>query len=268
MSTPLTDRINALTALANGKTGAEDTTLTDAVKRLIDGYGSSTGTDVIIGEEQIVSPSFAEYLYDLIGGETGKIYVALWKGNTELTNQRLIAMLFANYTTACIGGMIRWNAGGIYQGLPVSNTYNARAYPGDVYTVYCIDSDSGELYPVGTDVVSEYIGRDWSNGSVPMVRGNVDHETGEYEENESGSFSISLNYIPVSPGYQFAKSGSAGFLYRVLFYDGDKNFLSGMRFTPNWNIWFTFTIPAEARYMRIATHSADSYKNVYLFRKA
>lgn len=39
MSTPLADRINALTALANEKTGAEDTTLTEAVGRLIDGYG-------------------------------------------------------------------------------------------------------------------------------------------------------------------------------------------------------------------------------------
>lgn len=38
MSTPLTDRINALTASANATTGASDTTLTDAVGRLIDGY--------------------------------------------------------------------------------------------------------------------------------------------------------------------------------------------------------------------------------------
>lgn len=163
MATPLTDSINALTAYANEVTGAEDTTLSDAVGTLISGYAS-------------------------------------------------------------------------------------------------------DIYPIGEDVVSKYIGRDWSNGQVPMVRGNANHETGEYEENESGSFNISLNYIPVFPGYQFAKSGSAGFLYRVLFYDEDKNFLSGMRFTPNWNIWFTFTIPDEVYYMRIATHSADSYKSVYILR--
>lgn len=38
MSTPLTDRIEALTAQANATTGASDTTLTDAVGRLIGGY--------------------------------------------------------------------------------------------------------------------------------------------------------------------------------------------------------------------------------------
>ena len=39
MSTPLTDRITALTASANAVTGASDTTLTDAVGRLCEGYG-------------------------------------------------------------------------------------------------------------------------------------------------------------------------------------------------------------------------------------
>lgn len=39
MSTPLTDSINALTAYANETTGAFDTTLSDAVGRLCEGYG-------------------------------------------------------------------------------------------------------------------------------------------------------------------------------------------------------------------------------------
>ena len=38
MSTPLTDRIEALTSQANAVTGASDTALADAVGRLIDGY--------------------------------------------------------------------------------------------------------------------------------------------------------------------------------------------------------------------------------------
>ena len=101
-----------------------------------------------------------------------------------------------------------------------------------------------------------------------MIRGNVNHETGLYEPDENGDYNISLIYIPVSPSYQYTKSGSAGFLYRVLFYDEDKNFLSGLRFTPNWNIWFSFVAPVEAKYMRIATHTSDQYKNVYIFRSA
>ena len=39
MSTPLTDSINALTAYANETTGASDTTLSDAVGRLCEGFG-------------------------------------------------------------------------------------------------------------------------------------------------------------------------------------------------------------------------------------
>ena len=39
MSTPLTDSINALTAYANETTGKQDTTLSDAVGSLVEGYG-------------------------------------------------------------------------------------------------------------------------------------------------------------------------------------------------------------------------------------
>jgi hypothetical protein len=43
MSTPLTDSINALTTYANEITGASDTTLSDAVHTLTNGYGQSGG---------------------------------------------------------------------------------------------------------------------------------------------------------------------------------------------------------------------------------
>ena len=48
MSTPLTDRINALTAYSNQKTGASDTTLSDAVTRLVAGYGGGVESGVEI----------------------------------------------------------------------------------------------------------------------------------------------------------------------------------------------------------------------------
>lgn len=40
MATPLTDSINALTQYANEVTGKQDATLSDAVGRLVEGYGS------------------------------------------------------------------------------------------------------------------------------------------------------------------------------------------------------------------------------------
>jgi len=43
MSSPLTDKINALTAYANEVAGDSDTTLSDAVAALADGYGQGGG---------------------------------------------------------------------------------------------------------------------------------------------------------------------------------------------------------------------------------
>lgn len=52
MATPLTDAINALTTYANSVTGASDTTLSDAVDTLVDGYGGGGGwetEDILLG---------------------------------------------------------------------------------------------------------------------------------------------------------------------------------------------------------------------------
>lgn len=46
MTQPLTDAINALTRYANEVTGQSDTTLSDAVRTLCDGYGGGGGTDI------------------------------------------------------------------------------------------------------------------------------------------------------------------------------------------------------------------------------
>lgn len=64
MSTPLTDSINALTAYANETTGASDTTLSDAVGRLCEGYGGGDivsemvkGEDLLYGEDIVFDSS-------------------------------------------------------------------------------------------------------------------------------------------------------------------------------------------------------------------
>lgn len=50
-TTPLTDAINALTTYSNTVTGASDTTLSDAVATLADGYGGG-GSEIIDLSEQ------------------------------------------------------------------------------------------------------------------------------------------------------------------------------------------------------------------------
>ena len=141
MSTPLTDRIAALTTQANAVTGASDTTLTDAVGTLMAGFGG--GSDIVVVDDTAdLSPEVANMFFSLIGGEIGKIYAVILKqAASEVVHQQALAMVLMKYDSSanCIGGMIRYNSSGTrYQGLPVTTTYNARVTIGDIYTVYSL----------------------------------------------------------------------------------------------------------------------------------
>ena len=64
MPTPLTDAINALTRYANETTGASDTTLSDAVATLVEGYGQGGGnfeSGKIIGDGERTSSATRIY---------------------------------------------------------------------------------------------------------------------------------------------------------------------------------------------------------------
>jgi len=83
MATPLTDSINALTAYANGVTGASDTTLSDAVHTLASGYGgggTSSWTKV------------AETSYQITYSATGASTHATWAtGHSEIwTSEKIV----------------------------------------------------------------------------------------------------------------------------------------------------------------------------------
>lgn len=56
MAQPLTDAINALTRYANETTGQSDTTLSDAVETLVEGYGQGGGSVSQDAEGYIVLP--------------------------------------------------------------------------------------------------------------------------------------------------------------------------------------------------------------------
>lgn len=62
MSTPLTDGINALTAYANETTGASDTTLSDAVGRLCEGYSGDTLWKTIVLDEYYNRNGLGDFL--------------------------------------------------------------------------------------------------------------------------------------------------------------------------------------------------------------
>ena len=145
MSTPLTDRIEALTASANAVTGESDTTLTDAVGRLIGGYGNG-GIDVTFTDDlpSQASSVFANYLFSAINGEVNKQYVAILKNaNNPDSHQLVLSLAFfrESKTSAFFGGGIRQNittSGKTYSSITVSSDWNTRASAGDIYTVYTL----------------------------------------------------------------------------------------------------------------------------------
>ena len=66
MNTPLTDSINALTAYANETTGAEDTTLSDAVGRLCEGYGADVKHGTFVGEGKVTTEFYVGFKPDIV----------------------------------------------------------------------------------------------------------------------------------------------------------------------------------------------------------
>ena len=166
MSTPLTDGINALTAYANETTGASDTTLSDAVGRLCEGYG---------------------------GGD--------------------------------------------------------------------------ELYPVGTDLVTAYLGRN-TDGMGKFTLGTLNTSTGEMTPNDDNpSNGLCMAYLPIDPSYSYAKY--SGRVYHTFFYDENKSYISGSDFIANNLNWQTIKpIPQNAKYMRFATHAANSNWWICIIRAA
>ena len=113
-----------------------------------------------------------------------------------------------------------------------------------------------ELYPVGTDVIGMYVGRDSSTGYGLFESGYDLNSSGEYV---SGSFAKPANdaYIPIDPEYTYTKNGCR--LYIIAFYDFQKQFIS--RITPSPQLYNNLTvkditdIPQNAKYLRFTAYS-------------
>lgn len=87
MSTPLTDRITALTGQANATTGASDTTLTDAVGTLISGYGQSELWKTVTLEEDHTTAAngvatFWKPFLEIPDDLDGYAYLVVFEGNS------------------------------------------------------------------------------------------------------------------------------------------------------------------------------------------
>ena len=85
-----------------------------------------------------------------------------------------------------------------------------------------------ELYPIGTDILEMYIGRD-SSGKVLTTEGYGINSSGETYQISGRS--TSETYIPVSQRYTYKKGAK-----RVMFhcYDKNKNYLGVLESPETW----------------------------------
>lgn len=94
MSQPLTDAINALTTYANEITGQSDTTLSDAVESLVDGYGGGGGfkyQDFSGGNIQAIIGDGASYINTgVVLNPNGIFSIKFDPNNTKKTNWEYI----------------------------------------------------------------------------------------------------------------------------------------------------------------------------------
>lgn len=141
MAQPLTDAITALTTYANGVTGASDTTLSDAVRTLADGYGQGGGGGTPVTVTVACATAQACLNHLIPNPQTGTIYYICTtaKQSAFVTDQLINVNAFHNGNNWAGGGTrYRGNAMAFMSG--VSNTYDAKINPGDVYTVIEYDT--------------------------------------------------------------------------------------------------------------------------------
>ena len=151
MSTPLTDSINALTAYANETTGASDTTLSDAVGRLCEGYGekipSATpeGMKAYFEEQGFV---FSDFVFSKVG--TGYMSVSHNLGSTP-TEIIAFRKVFENNVSS-------YQFGATCSGAINNDSVRNRTF--------CI---AFQDYISGNDIVNEYLDTIISDNRYPMA---------------------------------------------------------------------------------------------------
>ena len=129
--TPLTDSIEALTTYANQTTGASDTNLSDAVYRLVQGYGSGGDSafeieEVVVGENSVTNMEDAhDYFFN-----SWSIGTFLFLKETPNTYNQLVSMMPFNNFPSGASGRYR---NGIILGANNSANYDAVIVQGTTY---------------------------------------------------------------------------------------------------------------------------------------
>lgn len=124
-----------------------------------------------------------------------------------------------------------------------------------------VESEQEELYPIGTDIINEYIGRgdNWTQHAVI-------NSSGEFVlEPATDSFASDL-YIPVDPDYTYQKNDYR--VRRFAYYDSNYSFLSSVVYD-NATRFDTFpALPSQAKWARIQTGNAANKNGLEITRIA
>ena len=111
-----------------------------------------------------------------------------------------------------------------------------------------------ELYPIGTDIITMYYGRDSDGHFVGESNVTIDADGQWVSGNNYGN----KTYIPIDPTYRYQKSANR--MYYVTFYDDDYRCVLSNRHGTynNLNVQEIENIPSDARYMRFVSHLTAS----------
>lgn len=120
-----------------------------------------------------------------------------------------------------------------------------------------------ELYPVGTEILSTYLGTR-SDGKIAMTNQHrINKDTGEYE---AYTYQSARDvYIPIKSSYTYRK-GSRGIPW-VSFYDNSKKYLSYTTATAESGA-MNIPIPRSAKFMRITGTTNSNLWNYSITRTA
>lgn len=252
----LANGIEAMTNYSNEVTGESDTTLSDAVRTLADGFGYG-GAIYLYASKHITKDAS----YGTFNNFKDAVVPDL------PLDKSFVLIEFVNNTTTARSG-IYWmqtimpetgevKSAGARVGAEFGGEYGCDVHAGATINIYVGEHGAlpDELYGVWTDIVGRYLGRNMSNGNGLFTPDStISSTTGEVV---AGANAVCEAYLPVDESYTYIKSGYR--IYGVWCYDENKNYLgnAGVLNNLTYGLRLPKFIPGT-KYIRVATHNVTN----------
>lgn len=252
----LANGIEAMTNYSNEVTGESDTTLSDAVRTLADGFGYG-GAIYLYASKHITKDAS----YNTFNNFKDTVVPDLPLDKT------FVLIEFVNNTTTSRSG-IYWmqtimpetgkvTSAGARVGAGLGGEYGCDVHAGATINIYVGEHGAlpKELYGVWTDIIGRYLGRNMKNGlGLFTPDSTISNTTGEVI---AGGNAVCEAYLPVDESYTYIKSGYR--IYGIWCYDENKNYLgnAGQMNNLTYGQILPKFIPGT-KYIRTATHSVTN----------